>query len=68
MAEQHGINLKLRAAFLFPTLLIIVVLAIIDAFITDISYLMGSLIPLVFFTAVIALMLTERRIRRHNSK
>lgn len=67
MAEQQGINFKLRAVFLLPTVLIIVVIAISDAFITDISYLMGWLMPLVFFAAVIALMLTERKIRRRNS-
>lgn len=64
MAQPHATNLKVRAPFMLPALLIIVALAIIDTFVTDIIYLMTWLIPVVFFTTVIALILMERRIRR----
>lgn len=67
MAAPSGISFKLRAAFMLPALLIILSLALIDAFVTDISHLTGWLIPVIFFVAVIALLLTERRRRRRNS-
>lgn len=67
MAEPSGINVKLRAAFMLPAALIIVALSIIDAFIIEISYLTVWLIPVVLFTAVFAMMLTERKRRHRNS-
>ncbi|MBG6218514.1 Flp pilus assembly protein TadB [Arthrobacter sp. CAN_A6] len=64
MAELKGIDVKLRAAFLVPAMVIIVALTLIDAFVTDISYLTVWVFPVVVFTAIISMMVTERRRRR----
>lgn len=64
MTEPKGTDYKLRAAFLVPVMVIIVALALFDAFVTDISYLTVWLFPTVFFAAIISLMLTERNRRR----
>lgn len=64
MAEPKGINFKLRAAFLVPAVVIIVALALFDTFVTEISYLTVWIFPVVVFTAIISMMLTERKRRR----
>lgn len=67
MNKHKGIDMKLRAAFLVPGLVIIVALALFDGLVTDISYLTVWLFPVVFFTAAIGLMVTERRRHRRTS-
>lgn len=66
MTELKGIDLKLRAAFLVPAGVIIVASAVFDVFVTNISYLMVWLFPVIVFSAIIGMMLTERQRRRRS--
>jgi len=67
MAEPKGTDFKLRAAFLVPAVVIIVALALFDAFVTDISYLTVWVFPVVVIAALIGLLITERKRRRRTS-
>lgn len=63
MANPNGIDMRLRAAFLLPALVIIVALAIIAALVPDLIYLMTWMMPVVVCTALTGLILTERKRR-----
>lgn len=67
MAGSKETDLKLRAAFMGSAALLMVTLALIDAFITNISWLTVWLIPAIFFSAVISMLLIERKRRRRAS-
>lgn len=64
MAESNGIDWGLRAAFLLPALVIIVILAIAATIVPDLVSHIPWIMPAVTFTALISLMLTERKRRQ----
>lgn len=68
MAQPGGIDMRLRAAFLLPALVIVVALAVTAAIVPDLIPLTTWIMPVVVFTALISLMLTERKRRRRNSE
>ena len=61
MSEHKRNKLKLRAAFLVPAIVIVVVLTLVNVFVVDISRLTIWLFPVVVIGPLIGLVLTERR-------
>lgn len=64
MANQNGMNLKLRAAFILPAVAIILVLGILAASFPDVLRPLLFAIPVVVIVSLGALLLTERKKRR----
>lgn len=65
MTEPNGIDMKLRAAILLPTLIFGLALIVIDVFVVD---FMPSWLPvLLIFPAAISLIVIERRRNRRRS-
>lgn len=65
MTEPNGIDMKLRAAILLPTLIFGLALIVIDVFVVD---FMPSWLPALFvFPAAISLIVIERKRNRRRS-
>lgn len=66
MTDRGGIDMKLRAAFLLPTLVIGLALIVVDVFVVD---FMPSWLPALFiFPAAISLLVIERKRSRISSE
>ena len=65
VANPDGINIRLRAAFIVPALVIMVLLGIAGALFPNLLRLATGLMPAVLAVALISLMLTERRRARN---
>ncbi|GAB3529450.1 hypothetical protein [Arthrobacter monumenti] len=65
MAEQPGDDIKLRAAFLLPSLVIIVALAIVAGLVPSLIYPVIWTMPVVTLAAFGGIFLTRRRRRRN---
>ncbi len=66
MAEPKGIDMKLRAAFLLPTLAIGVALILVDVFVVD--FLPHWAYPLMTLPGLISLIVVERKRSRRSSE
>jgi hypothetical protein len=66
MTEPNGIDMKLRAAFLVPTLVIGLALILVDVFVAD--FMPSWVYPLMIFPALISLLVIERKRRRRSSE
>lgn len=66
MTEPKGIDMKLRASFLLPTLAIGVALILVDVFVAD--FLTTWMYPLIVFPAIISLIVVERKRSRSSSE
>ena len=66
VTEPKGIDMKLRAAFLFPTLAIGVALILVDVFAVD--FLPHWAYPLMALPGLISLIVVERKRSRRSSK
>jgi Flp pilus assembly protein TadB len=66
MTEPNGIDMKLRAAILLPTLIIGLALILVDVFVAD---FMPSWLPALFILpATISLIVIERQRSRRSSR
>lgn len=66
MVEPHEIDWKLRAVFLVPTLVVGLALILVDRLVVD---FMPSWLPsLLVFSALISLLVVERKRRRSRSE
>ncbi|MBT2523215.1 hypothetical protein [Arthrobacter sp. ISL-28] len=64
MANQNGIDMKLRAAFILPAVAVILILGILAASFPDFLRPLMFAVPVVMVVALGALLLTERKRRR----
>ena len=65
MTEPKGIDMKLRASVLLPTLVIGIALILVDVFVAD--FMPSWLYPLIAFPAIISLIVIERKRSRRSS-
>lgn len=66
MTEPNGIDMKLRASFLLPTLVIGGVLILVDVFVAD--FMPAWVYPLMVLPATISLIVIERKRRQRSSR
>lgn len=66
MVKSDGIDMNLRFSFMLPALAIVVVLGITGLIFPDLIHVLTGLMPVVVFTALISMVLTERKRGRRN--